>query len=395
MPRPDSLAVAILLTGLTAFGAVSTDLYLPSLPDMTRAFGTSVSLAQLTLSVFVGGFAVAQLVYGPLSDRYGRRPVLLGGLITYFFASLFCLFATSIETLIAGRFLQALGACAGPVLGRAVVRDVYPRETAAKVLSYIASAMALAPAVGPIAGGWLHELFGWRANFMLMATFGAVLLAASWFMLAETNRHPDRDALKMRRILGSYLHLLGQRQFLGYVATLAFNFAGLFSFLSLASFVLIDVLGLAPRHFGFAFAAVVVGYMTGTFLAGRLGGRVGVTRMIGIGSMLGALSGLVLAGLAWNGIVNVAAVVVPMSVYFLSVGLVLPNSTAAALAPFPRMAGSASSLLGFLQMTTGAIAGFLVGRLHDGTTLPMAAVIAATGIMGLLAYLLLVRRAKV
>lgn len=388
MPRPGSFGFAVLLTALVAFGPVSTDLYLPSLPDMTRAFAVDVSMVQLTLSVFVAGFAVCQLVYGPLSDRFGRRPVLLGGIVTYFLASVFCLFAATIEALILGRFLQAVGACAGPVLGRAVVRDVYPREQAAKVLSYMASAMALAPAVAPLIGGLLHSLFGWRANFVALSLFGLVLLAATWWMLEETNRQPDRHALRPARLLGNYLALLRDRRFLGHTAVVAFSFAGLFSFISGASFVLIDVLGVGPRHFGFAFMAVVVGYMSGSFASGRLSQRIGLERMVGAGVVLGAATAALLAGLALAGVQTIPAVVVPTSLFFLSVGMVLPNATAAAIAPYATMAGSASALLGFLQMGTGALAGWLVGRLHDGTTLPMAAVILAMATASLAARLL-------
>ncbi|WP_142850536.1 multidrug effflux MFS transporter [Telmatospirillum sp. J64-1] len=389
---PTSLPVTILLTGLVAFGPISTDLYLPSLPDMTRAFGTDVSMVQLTLSVFLIGFAFAQLIYGPLSDRFGRRRVVIGGVLTYLAASLFCLFAPSIEMLILGRFLQAVGACCGPVVGRAVVRDVYPREQAARIMSYMASAMALAPAVAPLLGGWLHSLFGWRANFVVLVLFGLLLLVACLTMLAETNRHQDPAALRPSRILETYGLLLSDRHFLGYAAAVAFSFSALFSFISGSSFVLIDVLGLEARHFGFAFMICVIGYIIGTFTAGRLTMRVGLANMITIGAWLGALGGVLLAGFAWMGIETLAAVVGPVALVFLAVGLVLPNASAGAIAPYARMAGSASAMLGFLQMGIGAGAGFLVGLLHDGSTKPMATVIMIATLLSLAAVLGLVRR---
>lgn len=383
----------MLLTALVAFGPVSTDLYLPSLPDLTVAFGASVSQVQLTLSVFVAGFAVSQLIYGPLSDRFGRRRVLIGGVVTYFLASLVCLSATSIEGLIGGRFLQALGACSGPVIGRAIVRDVYPREQAARVLSYMASAMALAPAVAPIVGGWAHSLWGWQANFVLLCLFGAGLLIGVWLMLAETNAHPDPHALVPGRMLRTYRSLLGDRSFLGHVMTAGFSFAGLFSFISGSAFVLIGVLAVDARYFGFAFGAVVAGYIGGSFTAGRLGRRVGLERMIGAGTLLGCAAGALLAGLAFAGVATIAAVVAPMSLYFFSVGLVLPNATAAAIAPFARIAGSASAMLGCLQMGTGALAGWAVGLLHDGTTRPMAAVVLVMGVAAAATYFGMIRRA--
>ncbi len=387
-PRPDSLPVAALLTAVVAFGPVSTDLYLPSLPAMTRDFQVDVSMVQLTLSVFVAGFAVCQLIYGPLSDRFGRRPVLLGGIATFFAASIFCVFAPTIEALIVGRFLQAVGACAGPVLGRAVVRDVYPKEMAARVLSYMASAMGLMPAVAPMLGGLVFSLFGWRANFVVLALFGVALFIATLLMLEETNRQKDRHAIRPERIIGNYGRLLGDRRFLSNVLALAFGFAGLFGFISGSSFVLIDVLQVDPANFGFAFACVVVGYMSGSFISGRLGPRFGQDRLLRAGVLLGFLTALLMTGLAWAGIQTVPAVVGPASLFFLSVGLVLPNSTAAALSVFPTIAGSASGMLGFIQMTAGALSGWVVGRLHDGTTLPMAGTILFTSVLAMLAYLL-------
>lgn len=391
-PRPDSLAIAALLTALVAFGPISTDMYLPSLPAMTRHFGVDVSQVQLTLSVFVLGFAVCQLIYGPVSDRFGRRPVLLAGIAVFIAASVFCAFAPSIETLIVGRFLQALGACAGPVLGRAVVRDVYPKALAARVLSYMASAMALMPAVAPIFGGWIFTRFGWQANFVALAAFGAALLALTWRLLDETNHHRDHASLRPYRIAGNYGRILGDRRFLGNTLTLAFAFAALFSFISGSSFVLIDVLGVAPTAFGYAFAFVAGGFASGTFLSGRLGPRLGALRLIRAGVGLCAVAALGMAGLAAAGVQTVIAVMLPMTVLALSAGLILPNGTAAAVAPFPTMAGSASAMLGFLQMASGALSGYLVGRLHDGTTLPMTLVIAASALACLAAHTLTPQR---
>ena len=392
---PGSRSFTLLLTVLVAFGPVSTDLYLPSLPDMTRFFGTDVSHVQLTLSIFIIGFAVAQLAYGPLSDRFGRRPVLLGGIVIYLLASLVCLAATTIEALIFGRLLQALGACSGAVLGRAIVRDVYPREQAARTLAKMASVMALAPAFAPMLGGALHRAFGWRANFVVLVLFGVGLLVASWALLDETNHHPDPYALHVRRMIGNYAALLGNRAYLGYTLTLSFIFCAMFSFISGVSFVVIDVLGVRPEYFGFCFAAVIAGYISGSVLTVRLAHRWGNERMIRLGVGLGLASGLVLVGLAAAGVQTIAAVIAPMAVTFLAAGLVLPNATAAAIGPHARIAGSAAALLGFIQMGTASSAGWLVGRLHDGTTLPMAGVIAGVTILAAATYgALVIRRAS-
>lgn len=388
--RPDAAVNVVLLTALVAYGPMSTDLYLPSLPALTAALGTDVSLAQLTLSVFMAGFAVAQLVYGPLSDRFGRRSVLLGGLGLYVLASLLCALAPRIEALIAARFLQALGACAGPVLGRAIVRDIYGRERAARALSYMASAMALVPAAAPILGGWLQAWFGWRANFVALTLFGIGTLGISWAVLQETNRWRDPHAVNPRRLLRNYALLARQRRYGGYTLAVAAAFAGLFSFISGAPFVLIETLGLAPTAFGYAFAVVIAGFITGTYLSGRYAQRAGSDRLILAGVLLAVIAGLLLAALAWAGVTRTWAVLAPSSLYFLASGLVLPNAMAGAIGPFPTMAGTASALLGFAQTAAAALAGYLVGLLHDLTTRPMASIMLVLALLGALAYITMV-----
>jgi MFS transporter, DHA1 family, multidrug resistance protein len=390
MPSPDSRAIAVLLTALVAFGPLSTDLYLPSLPALVAVFATDAATVQLTLSVFLAGFAVAQLVYGPLSDRFGRRPALLGGIVVYGIGSLGCMLAGSIEQLIAARFVQAVGACCGPVLGRAVVRDVYGRERAATVLAYMAMAMALAPAVGPVLGGYLTVLFGWRANFLVLVAFAVMILAAVWRLLGETNRQPDPEALQPGRLLSNYLTLLGNRRYVGYMLCVAFAYSGIFAFISGSSFVLIGRLGLSPEQYGLSFGVVVLGYMAGTFLTGRLTLRLGIDRMIRAGSVLATAAGLVAVGLPLAGVVTVPAVLTPMFLFMVGAGLILPNAMAGGVGPFATMAGLASALMGFLQMTVAAAVGIAVGHLNDGSPLPMMVAIAVLAIATLLSHRLLV-----
>lgn len=393
MPRPDSFIVAVLLTLAVSMGPISTDLYLPSLPSLTSALETDVASVQLTLSVFLVGLAFSQLVYGPLSDRFGRRPALKVGLILYVVASVACALATSVEMLIAARFVQAVGACSGQVLGRAVVRDVYGREGSARMLAYIGAAMALAPAIGPILGGYLTVWFGWRANFVLLTFYGAVALAGVWFLLAETNAYVGRPT-SVSRMVGDYLGLLGHRAYVGYILCIATTYCGLFAFISGSSFVFIDVLGLPPDLYGFCFAAVVIGYMSGAILSGRTVHRFGIERLLSIGVLVLAGSGLAMAGLVLAGIETVWSVLIPMMVYMTGVGLVLPNALAGALGPFPEKAGAASALSGFSQMGIAALVGIAVGAAFDGTARPMAIAIALSGCAAVAAYRLLVRGAR-
>lgn len=398
--RPaNSLAVTALLTALVALGPISTDLYLPSLPGLARHFGVGVDDVQLTLSVFLVGLATAQLIYGPLSDRFGRRPVMLTGLGIYVAASVVCAFSPSIAVLVAARFLQAAGACVGPVLGRAVVRDVHGREGSARVLAYMSAAMALAPAIGPIIGGFLEEAFGWRSNFLALVVYGGGGLFLTWRILPETNAHPDPEAARIHRILPGYRGFLGHRVYVGHVLCCAFAYSGIFAFISGSSFVLQQAVGLGPIAYGLCFAGAVIGYMIGTVTAGRLSRRLGIERLIALGALIAVAGGLLLVGLAAADVAEgplagALAIVGPMLVYMIGVGLVLPNAIAGAVGPFPRAAGAASALLGFTQMTVAAVVGILVAALYDGSALPMTGMIALVAVGILLSFLLLVRGRK-
>ncbi len=393
MARAESLIVSVLLTAMVALGPISTDLYLPSLPAIGAAFGVSNAEVQLTLSVFLAGFAVSQLVYGPLSDRFGRRPVILGGLALYLLATIVCAFAGSIEVLILARFLQALGACVGPVLGRAVVRDIYGRERAARMLSYMGMAMALAPAFGPILGGFLEVWFGWRANFAALAAFAVATLAGALVTLPETNRWKSPDATRPGHLLATYLGLLRHRSYIGYVLVTACTYAGIFSFISGSAFVLIGLLGLSPDVYGFCFAAIVVGYMAGTFLSGRLTLALGLERMVQLGTAVQVAGGAAGLGLLLLDSVTLAGIVLPVVVVLLGTGRAMPNAQAGAIGPFPRAAGSASALLGFFQMGLAALVGIAVGHGSGESAFAMMAAIALVALGGALAYWLVVHPA--
>lgn len=381
MPAPDSLAIRALLTVLVAFGALSTDLYLPALPTLVGEFHSDVATVQLTLSVFMAGFAVAQLVYGPVSDRFGRRATLLGGTSLYLVASLVCALAGSVETLIAARFFQALGACCGPVVARAIVRDVYDRERTATIFAYMGVAMALAPIGAPILGGFLMESAGWQSMFLVQAAIGLSVTAATWMMLAETNRHRDPDAIRPLRLLANYATLLKSPVFLGHTLVASFSFAGLFAYISASSFVLIDGLKLSPSVYGMCFGGVACAVMLGSFVAGRVSRKLGVDRMVRLGTALCLLAGAVGIGLALDRILTVPAVIGPMVVYTFGMGMIMPNAMAGAVGPFPRMAGLASALMGFVQMAVASAIGAAVGHLTHTDALPMmaAVILSAAG----------------
>jgi MFS transporter, DHA1 family, multidrug resistance protein len=385
-----------LIIGLVAIGPLSTDLYLPSLPAIGRALAADVAATQLTLSVYMAAFALVQIVYGPLSDRFGRRPVVLGGITIYVVASAACAFAQSIEALIAARALQAAGACAGVVLGRAIVRDVYGREGAARMLALVGSVMAFAPAAGPVLGGIVEVNFGWRWNFALLVALSTALLGVLALRLVETNKQLDPNAFELARMRRNYATLLADRRYLGYALCVAFGYGGLFAFISGSSFVLIGDLGLAPDTYSYFFLACVVGYFTGAQLAAHLTLRLGIDRMLALGAAIKLLGGFgmlatTLSGFVSADLVGAGLLVAPMAVYMVGMGMGMPNGQGGALGPYPQMAGVASALMGFLQMACAALVGIAFGHLHDGTPLALAGLVAFCAVCVVASLVFLVR----
>jgi DHA1 family bicyclomycin/chloramphenicol resistance-like MFS transporter len=392
MPVQHSVLLAVLIVALTSLGPLSTDFYLPALPAIARALGTDTAGAQLTLSVYLLGFGFGQLLIGPLSDRFGRRPVMLWGMAVFVLSSAACAVAPTIETLVAARLVQAFGACVGPVLGRAVVRDVYGPHEAARVLSHVATATALAPLAAPILGGWLSASFGWRSTFITLTGYGLVLAAMVWTVLKETNRHPDPHAMQPSRMVANYGVLLADRVYRGALLTGCGAFAAMFAFISGSPFVYIELYGMSPQQMGFAFGANVTGFMVGTVLSARLSRRLGAGWMIRSGVLLGAACGLLMAGLVLAGVNHPAAIMGPMWGVTMAIGLVMPNATALGLAGYPKMAGAAASLMGFVQMGLGAGAGMIVGHGVQASATPLALTVAGGMLFSLATWALLLRR---
>ncbi|MCB9959294.1 MAG: multidrug effflux MFS transporter [Rhodospirillaceae bacterium] len=391
---PPSLVVSLVLTLLVAFGPLSTDLYLPALPTISTIFQVDSGSAQLTLSIFLLGFATGMLAYGPLSDRFGRRPLILGGIVVFVVASVGCALADSLDSLIVWRFFQAIGACCGPVLGRATVRDICAPEDAARVMAYMGLAMGVAPAAGPVLGGMLTEAFGWRSTFVVLTVFGLAVGAAVVVLLGETNRYKNPEATRLDRLIANYWVLLRHRVFVGYALVQAAGYSGIFAYISASSFVLIDGVGLSPLAFGLCFGAVVLGFMLGTFLSGRTVKRVGLDRLMRIGTSLSLAMAVILSVLAFTLPPSVPAVVGPMAGFMVGIGLTLPNAMAGALGPFPYMAGSASALMGFGQMGLAALIGFLVGQATDGTAHALGVALVAMSAIAAAAHGLVVSRAR-
>ncbi|MBI3709378.1 MAG: Bcr/CflA family multidrug efflux MFS transporter [Proteobacteria bacterium] len=387
-----SAALTALLGALTAFAPISTDLFLPTLPALAAAFATTPSRVQLTLSAYFLGFAVGQLVYGPLADRYGRKPPLLGGIIIYVLVSMACAQATSVETMIGLRFVQGLGACAGPVLARAIVRDLFDRDQGARALSMMTLIFGAVPMFAPAIGAQLLNLAGWQSIFFFLAAFGAACLCAVWFGYADTLRPDQRSQINVFMLAARYGELLSDRTYLGYVMSAAFVYAGMFAYITGSPFVFMSLFDLSPEQYSIIFGMNVAGIMVGAATNSRLVGRFGSEHMLRVGIGLAAAAGVMLIVGALVPAGGFAVLLVPLFLFVGSIGLVGANAISGALAAFPHMAGTASALAGTLQYILAALAGSAVSLLHNGTALPMATVIGAVGLGALAVYIVMIAR---
>lgn len=388
MLRPGTFAMTVLLAALTGLGPLTVDMYLASMPDISRKLATPAAQVQLTISFYLIGFALGQMFYGPLSDRHGRRPVMLVALAIYSLASLACALAPSIELLIAARFCQAIGGAGTIVLARAVVRDLYEGARVGRELSRMASIMALAPIAAPLLGGVLQTAFGWRSNFVLLLLFGLGAAATVWLLFPETLRQRAPEPVSPVSTFRSYRNFLRHKGFVAYLGMSTCAFLGLFSWISTAAFVLQDIYGLSPLAFGVTFAMGSAGYLVGTTIAARVVVHWGIDRTIGVGCLGMAGGGIAMVLVLALGVSWPTALVLAMGLYLAGMGMVLPQAQAGALLPFPRRAGAASSLLGLVQQTSAAALGAILGHLLDNTAWPLAISVAVVGALALAVWAL-------
>ena len=379
------------LAMLAAFGPLSIDMYLPSLPAIGREFGASAGYVQLTLSAFFVGFGIGQLLYGPLSDRYGRRPMLLFGVSVYLAASAGAAFAPDIGALTAARFFQALGGGAATVIARASVRDRHSGAEAARMLSTLMLIMGAAPLLAPSLGAQVLQFADWRAIFLLLAGWGALALLAVAFLLPETRPAELRVRSGLGSIFVNYARLVSERQTLGCALASGGAFAGMFAYISGTPFVFMEVFGLSPRTYGLLFAVHVVAIMAGAFTNRRLVGRFGPAGMMARGTRLLLAAGLtlILAVLLLPG--SLAAIVAALLCFMFALNLIAANTIVIATADKPELAGTVIALIGAGHFALGTLSGLAVGQFHDGTALPLALTVAACGLVSFSAHRWLVR----
>ncbi|MFH7565283.1 Bcr/CflA family multidrug efflux MFS transporter [Oceanimonas smirnovii] len=387
------LSLLLLLASLAGLTPLAIDMYLPSLPTIAEDLGVPVSQAQLTISVYLAGFALGQLFYGPLADATGRKPVMLGGLALFTLASLGCAFANSIETLMTFRLLQALGGAAGSVVLNALLRDMFERDMFARVMSMVILVMTLAPLVAPIIGGYLLLVGHWHSIFVLLAVIGALVSVALALRIPETLKPEHRQSFRIWPVLQNYSRVLRHRAALGYIGCGGLTTAAMFAFISGSPLVYIELYGVPPERYGLLFALNIVLMMVLTFANSRLVKHLGSDRLLKTGLILAAVAAMALLFFGITGTGGLWGLVPAIMLLIAQISLVGANSMAGLLSHFPESAGTASALAGTVRFGLGALATFAVNASHALSALPMTLVMSLCAWLALASYWLLVRPA--
>jgi MFS transporter, DHA1 family, multidrug resistance protein len=372
----------IALVSITFIGPLSLHLFIPAMPAVKDAFGVSIGIAQLTMSLAMLSMAFFTVAYGGLSDRFGRKHVLLSGLVLFTCGAAACMVAANMPMLLAGRILQGAGAGCGVVLARAIARDVYGQDRVAQVIAYLTAAYVLGPMVAPPIGGHLTVLFGWRALFVLASVVGLVVILAVTFAVPETRA---RSGAAPRGVFGGYKSLLRRRRFVGFMLQPGLMSGAFYTQATAASFLAAEHLGADAAKIGWWFFAFPIGFMAGSFISGRIGASRSIEFMTILGGVVGVANGALLAGWLYFGGISMAALYIPGMFVSLAQGLSMPYAQAGAMAVDTELAGSASGAVVFSQFFWPAALQQLTGLLADGTWVPMATVHFAAVTAALLA----------
>ena len=380
---PGSVAFVALIAAILTMSAMTIDINLPAIPATALAFGASETEAQLTVSVFFLGFAVGQAFFGPLADRFGRRPLLIIGILAYLVATLVCALAPSIEMLLGARLVQGLAAASGPILGRAVIRDRFEGAEMARITSFVMAAFVMAPVIAPSIGALILAFASWRWIFGFLACYGAVLLVLVLTRLDESLARPDPGALRPRRIVGAYRAVLAHPDSRRFGALSVLGLAMLIAYLISAAPIFMTIHGLSPSDFGMVFAAIAVCSAIGSLVNTRLVRRFpleSIIRWAFLGASIAMALALALAQLDVGG----AIALVPLfGLFFLCFSVIVPNATAIAMLPHATIAGAATSALGVAQSVIPAVIGTFVAAAGDGTARPAIGTMLALALLGL------------
>jgi DHA1 family bicyclomycin/chloramphenicol resistance-like MFS transporter len=368
----------ILILGLlTAIGPLSTDMYLPAFPPIAAALNTSVASVSLSLSSFFIGISFGQLLYGPILDRYGRKKPIYFGLTIYIISTTLCAFITSVDMLITLRLFQAIGGCAGMVASRAMVRDLFPVTETARIFSLLVLVIGVSPILAPTIGGFLTEGIGWRYIFIVLSVIAVLVLAALYFFVPESHK-PDRSfSLRPKAILKSYWRVMKEPQFYTYALTGSLAAAGLYAYISGSPFVFMEHFQVGQKQYGLIFAVIALGLIISSQLNSFLLRKYNSQQIIRVALFCQSTIGLILVITSYFGWIEMKGTVVLILLFLSSQGFTFPNSSALSLAPFAKTAGSASALMGSIQMGVGALTSAIVSWLANGTVLPMTGVMSA------------------
>ena len=387
MTKLDRLSkrMIILLAAVSALGPVGMQILLPALPVIKQTFDVSNDVAQLTLSLSMLAIAIGTLVYGPLSDKYGRKRVMLAGIVITLIGSIVCFIADSIVLLISGRFIQAFGGAVGLVLARAIVRDVYGADEAARVIATLVMVMVVLPMMSPALGGELMHQFGFESVFIIIAFASAIAFVFLFLWLPETLAKPIPFE-GVKSMLMTFSNLFASRVFCGYAFCVTFVSVVFFSFISAAPEIMVSVLKRPPTEYGYYFIMIPAGFMTGNYVARHFGKTISIDNMIAIGASIGII-GIVLALLLqFLDMNSPVALFLPIALAVLGNGITLPNAQAAAINEFPEYAGTASGLTGFLQMSVSSVAAQAVALIFNGTVYPLLGLMLVASLISLLTF---------
>ncbi|MGZ3410354.1 MAG: multidrug effflux MFS transporter [Xanthobacteraceae bacterium] len=387
--------LALLMT-MTAVGSMALNILVPAVPRLAEVLSSDKDTIQLTISLYIAGLALAQLCTGPLSDRFGRRPVILAGFALATCASLGAILMSNAPGLIAMRFIQAIGGATGVAIGRAIVRDLFSRERSAQMIGLIASAMAVAPMISPLIGGVLDTLFGWESIFLFAASASFCVLVWTWWTLPETRR-VSTDDVEHKGLWLNLKFLFSHRRFIGYILSAALGCGAFFVYVGAGPHVIISMMGRSPTEYGVWFIPTAGGYIVGNFVTSRLSVRFGIDAMIfwgNIMNLVGVASGFLL--LPFVGALGPLVIVAPATLMGLANGIILPNAIAGAVSVRPQAAGTASGLTGFTQMSFGALTTQFAGHFIAGATSVLPAIVAmlVTAIACLAVYIVLLAPRK-